>query len=130
MATTVIVKNNTVANQWLSDFGIVIAASGQITLSDVADLDEIYASKDLKDKVNNDIFLINNGQQWLSKTEALKYIDFTTDYELDTTALSGVDLSELYNAVDALSGHIDTINIEHPKVSKNEMAMIIALGGF
>lgn len=128
MATTVIVKNNTVANQWLSDFGIVIAASGQITLSDVADLDEIYTSKDLKTKVNGDIFLISNGQEFLTKTEALKYIDFTTDYELDTTALSGIDLSELYSAVDTLSAAVDTINIEHPKVSKDEFAMIIAFG--
>jgi hypothetical protein len=123
MATTVVVKNNTVANQWLSDFGIVLAASGQITLSDVADLDEIYSSADLKTKVTNDIFIINNGQQDLAKADALKYIDFTTDYELDTTALSGVDLTYLETAIEALSA-------DHPKVSKNEMAMIIALGGF
>lgn len=91
MTTVVIVKNNTVADQWLSDFGVILSPSGQITLSETAPLSDIYSSQDLKSKVSNNIFLISNGSEYFDVDDALLYLDFTTDYELETTALSGVE---------------------------------------
>ena len=145
MSTTVIVKNNTVSTQWLSDFGLAIAFGGQITLNETESLDAIYGSKNLKDMVSLGYVVINNGSQDLSTSDGLLYLDFTTDYELKSAALSGVDLTYLEEGIqgntdniEALSGDVDinTINIEalsavdHTDyVTDDEIAMIIALGG-
>jgi hypothetical protein len=150
MPTIVIVKNNTVATQWLSDFGIALAASGQVTLTDTATRDHIYGSVDLKTKVANSIFVINDGTNDLSLSDAIDYLDFTTDYELNSVALSGIDLEPIYTDIDSLSGAIDLntgdivslsgaidINIEdivdlkngdYDRITRQEMAMIIAFG--
>lgn len=130
--TTVIVKNNTVSNQWLSDFGIALVASGQIALNEVARLSKIYSSNDLKTKVTNDIFIINNGTSDLSKADALLYLDFTTDYELESAALSGADLTYLEEGIETNTINIAALSaVDHTDyVTKREIAMMIALGGF
>lgn len=71
---TVVVKNVSGNSNWLNDFGIIVPSGGQVTLSDVASYELIGGSKDLKQKITDDVFIINDGTDDLNKNDSIDYV--------------------------------------------------------
>ena len=75
MAHIVIAKNNTGSSISIEDMGVEIPGSGQRTLSDTFDFNEICTSEDLKGYITNSTFTINDGSSDLSIDDALDHVD-------------------------------------------------------
>jgi len=78
---TVIVKNITGSSIFIEDLGIEVLGNDQLILSELFEFEDISGSNDLKDLVNNDTFIINDGTSDLSKSNSLLHIYHQTVYE-------------------------------------------------
>jgi len=84
MAVIIIAKNIDTADVTIEDLGITIPLSGQRTLTDTFDYSDISESDNLYDAIFNDDITLNDGVGDLNKSDALKYLNPTTEYT-DTT---------------------------------------------
>jgi hypothetical protein len=97
MSEIIIIKNNTGASVFIEDMGIAVSGSGQRTVSDIFDFNEICVSEDLKIFVNDSTFIINNGTSDLSISDANEYLDCRKD-------VGGVGASYLNDLLDVNIG--------------------------
>lgn len=72
----VVVKNYTSESKMIDDLGIEIPSDIQIDLSELFSFFEIMSSDDLKNYVNTEVLIINDGTNDLSTNDGLEYITF------------------------------------------------------
>jgi len=83
MAITIIAKNQTVDDIPIHDMGnIVVPGSGQLNLTDVFRVGMIRSSESLRDLINSDDIIINDGTSDLTKDDSLVVIQFTEPLQM------------------------------------------------
>lgn len=82
MATTIIVKNNTVDDIMLEDLGMEISGSSEINLTDYFEVYQICGSDSLKLHVINENITIHDGHEYLDKNDGLRHITLQTELEV------------------------------------------------
>jgi len=113
----IIAKNVTAGEVFLEDMGIGVPASpGQITMSDLFDLNEISNSIDLQNAVSVGDLVINNGTTDLSITGGLKYISLELSPGVgggwsigNTPPLTPADGEGYYNSTSGLMAVYDGV---------------------
>lgn len=94
MSDTIIAKNSTGSPVTIEDLGIEIPGSGQRTLSDTFDFNEICTAEDLKTLVNATTIIINDGTSDLDSTEGLYALECRTEVEVPPHGLNDhIDVS-------------------------------------
>jgi len=94
----VIAKNQTVGDINLTRLGLVVPASGQITLTDSSCFFEIGSDESLNTAVGSGDIVINDGSSDLSTAEALAYLDTTGNLNGPVTGASAGKLLRLLDA--------------------------------
>lgn len=110
----VIVKNTNISDVKLEDLGITVPGSSVYNLTDTFELHEVVSSDDLKIKVTEDILIINDGYNDLSKEDGLKHITYETVYEDKLQSEKIVDLTESssYSTTWLEKLRLDSTNLE------------------
>jgi len=89
--STIIAKNDSTSEIFIDDLGIGIPALDEINLTLLFEKEDITESEDLDSLVSSQSLIINDGIEDLSITNALKHINYQTEYEdeFDDTVYRG-----------------------------------------
>ena len=140
----VLIKNISGIDQTIEDLGITIDSTAEMNFDEIFSYDDLAESKDLKDLLNSDDLVLNDGVSDLSSSDAVDYLNtiqlnylkenYYDKTYLDSQLLNKNTLSEAYDEggsgagryIDATSGavKIDVVDSDNAPIELVEKSVL------